>query len=227
MVPVDHLKNLGSQSTQYAYDAPRAEMLETFDTPHPNNIEQLCKHTIDGFGGVRYKVEHVFEEFTSLCPKTGQPDFAKISIEMIPDKKCVETKSLKLYFFAYRNVGEFMESITNRICMDLVIATAPFECIVNTVFGARGGIVTKVYSKYTRPNIDSDAQSTQVKRLVAEMEMQKAIEARNDWSELRKDAEGLERLLKESVPPAPIWEQPTVTQEQIDAYQKSQEAKQS
>lgn len=142
------LTQLGSQRTEYKYTSPCAEMLETFPNQHPDR---------------EYTVYHETEEFTSLCPKTGQPDFARVSISFCPDEKCVETKSLKLYLFAYRNEGAFMETICNRVRDDLVEAMEPRWLRVEMAFNARGGIETTVYSEYDRdeePGIGDEGADT-------------------------------------------------------------------
>ncbi len=86
-----------------------------------------------------YEIEFVFPEFTSVCPVTGQPDFATITIRYVPDRLCVEMKSLKLYFYAYRNKGIFYESVVNQILDDLVAALAPRRMTVVGDFAVRGG----------------------------------------------------------------------------------------
>ena len=130
---VSKLKHLGSKKTDYIYDSPHAGILETFDNKYPKN---------------NYFIKLEFEEFTSLCPKTGQPDFATITVQYQPDKKCIETKSLKLYFFAYRNYGSFMETIVNKILNDLVSVCSPKNMLVTGEFKARGGIVLRVIADY-------------------------------------------------------------------------------
>jgi len=101
------------------------QMLESFQNPEPKR---------------EYLIEHTAEEFTSLCPKTGHPDFATVILRYIPDKLCVELKSLKLYYQAYRTEGIFYEAVTNRILDDLVHATAPRWMEVETRWRGRGGI---------------------------------------------------------------------------------------
>jgi len=130
---VSSLSKLGSNETNYEYDKPCVEMLETF----PN--------TRMGRG---YTIELVFPEFTSLCPKTGQPDFARIEVTYVPRERCLESKSVKLYFFAYRNDGSFMETITNRILDDFVRACDPQEMVVKGIFNARGGLFINVKAGY-------------------------------------------------------------------------------
>lgn len=91
-----------------------------------------------------YVIEHTAPEFTSLCPKTGQPDFATMNLEYIPDEKCIELKSLKLYYNSYRNEGVFYESLTNKILDDLVEKCAPRWMKLTADFNVRGGIGSRV-----------------------------------------------------------------------------------
>ena len=91
-----------------------------------------------------YTIHIDIPEFTCVCPKTGLPDFATLSVEYVPDKVCVELKSLKLYIVAFRDVGIFHEHVVNRLRDDLVAALAPRELTVNGEFGMRGGIRTTV-----------------------------------------------------------------------------------
>jgi 7-cyano-7-deazaguanine reductase len=90
-------------------------------------------------------------EFTCLCPKTGQPDFATLFLDYIPDQTCVELKSLKLYIWSYRNEGAFHEAVTNRILDDLVTATTPRFMRLTAKFFVRGGIFTNVVAEYRQP----------------------------------------------------------------------------
>ncbi|MBM4174880.1 MAG: NADPH-dependent 7-cyano-7-deazaguanine reductase QueF [Ignavibacteria bacterium] len=103
----------------------KVTILETFDNQYPQRD---------------YVVTHFAPEFTSVCPKTGQPDFAEIIIEYIPDKKCVELKSLKLYLNSFRNDGIFYESVVNFICDDLIKLMKPRYIKVIGEFKTRGGI---------------------------------------------------------------------------------------
>ena len=103
--------------------------LETFPNPNP---------------GRDYEISFEAPEFTCLCPMTGQPDFATIRIRYVPDQKCVELKSLKLYLWSFRNEGAFHEAVTNRIADDLVSALEPRYVMVEGDFYVRGGIHTKV-----------------------------------------------------------------------------------
>lgn len=109
--------------------------LETFPNQHP---------------GRRYTVTLVCPEFTCVCPMTGQPDFATITIRYIPDQKIVESKSLKLYLWSYRNEGVFHEHVTNQILYDLVAALDPLECHVTGAFAVRGGIALTVDAEYQK-----------------------------------------------------------------------------
>lgn len=97
-----------------------------------------------------YIVTLTTDEFTCICPVTGQPDFAKITIRYIPDKKVVESKSLKLYFWSYRNEGVFHEHVTNTILDDLVKALSPRWCEVVADFSMRGGIAISVKAEYRK-----------------------------------------------------------------------------
>ncbi len=111
--------------------------LETFDNPTPERDFTI-----------RIKVP----EFTCLCPKTGQPDFATINIEYIADKQCVELKSLKMYMWSFRNEGAFHEKVTNDILSDLVAATAPRFMRIKAEFYVRGGIYTTVIAEHRADN---------------------------------------------------------------------------
>ena len=95
-----------------------------------------------------YTVTHIAPEFTSLCPKTGQPDFGKITLEYIPDKLCVELKSLKIYLNSYRNDGIFYESVTNKILDDLVSVCKPRYMKITADFNVRGGISSVIVAEY-------------------------------------------------------------------------------
>ena len=107
--------------------------LETFDNPHPQRD---------------YTITHVAPEFTSVCPKTGQPDFGTITIEYVADAACVELKSLKLYLQSYRNEGVFYEDVVNRILDDLVAAASPRRMTVTGEFTPRGGMHSIVRAEY-------------------------------------------------------------------------------
>jgi 7-cyano-7-deazaguanine reductase len=92
----------------------------------------------------------VFPEFTSVCPVTGQPDFATITVSYVPEARCVEMKSLKLYFFAYRNKGIFYEGVVNTILDDLVDALEPLRMTVVGEFAVRGGTAGTVTARYEK-----------------------------------------------------------------------------
>ncbi len=111
--------------------------LETFDSPRP---------------GRDFLIAIDCPEFTCLCPKTGQPDFATIKIRYVPDDRCVELKSLKLYLWSFRDVGTFHEAVTHQILDDLVRATAPTWMRIEGDFFVRGGLHTRVFAYHgTRP----------------------------------------------------------------------------
>lgn len=97
-----------------------------------------------------YLIQIHAPEFTCLCPRTGQPDFATIEIDYVPDATIVELKSLKLYLQSYRNRGAFHEAVTNQILDDLVASLAPRRMEVRGIFGVRGGISTTVVAEYER-----------------------------------------------------------------------------
>lgn len=129
------LKALG-KSTVYRSDyAP--EVLETFENKHKDND---------------YWVEFLCPEFTSLCPITGQPDFAEIKIRYIPGERMVESKSLKLYLFSFRNHGDFHEDCVNVIMKDLIRLMDPKYIEVIGLFTPRGGISIHPYANYGRPD---------------------------------------------------------------------------
>lgn len=128
------LTRLGAKSvlTDAQIENPRS-ILEAFPNPRP---------------GRDYQVQFVFPEFTSVCPVTGQPDFATITVRYVPDERCVEMKSLKLYFFSYRNKGIFYEAVTNTILDDLVAVLKPRKMTVIGDFAVRGGTAGTVTVEY-------------------------------------------------------------------------------
>jgi len=111
----------------------KIKLLETFENKYPNRD---------------YKVKHIAPEFTSLCPKTGQPDFATIILEYIPGNLCVELKSYKFYLQSYRNEGIFFESVTNKILDDLVEVLQPRWMKITANFNTRGGISSVIETDY-------------------------------------------------------------------------------
>jgi 7-cyano-7-deazaguanine reductase len=110
--------------------------LETFPNPDPRRD---------------YLITHACPEFTSLCPKTGQPDFGTIRISYVPDRRCVELKSLKLYLLSFRERGIFYEAVVNAILDDLVAALEPRRITVEGEFNVRGGISSVVRAEHARP----------------------------------------------------------------------------
>ena len=95
-----------------------------------------------------YQIEIVTPEFTSVCPKTGLPDHGTLTLRYIPDKKCLELKSLKMYTLAYRNLGIFQENVVNRVLADVVKAAQPLNATVEGEFTPRGGVYTKITASY-------------------------------------------------------------------------------
>jgi 7-cyano-7-deazaguanine reductase len=102
-----------------------------------------------------YRIRFETADFTSLCPVTGQVDFAQITIEYVPDALCVESKSLKFYLASYRNERAFNEAVTNRILDDLVRACSPREAVVTAEFSARGGIALTVRAEFPDANLSN------------------------------------------------------------------------
>lgn len=146
---INELTLLGNTGVKYPTDyAP--EMLETFENKHPEN---------------EYVVTFDCPEFTSLCPKTGQPDFARIVINYIPRRRMVESKSLKLYLFSFRNHGDFHEDCVNIILKDLVRLMDPRYIEVTGIFTPRGGIAIYPFANYG----DSDHQSLVAERRFAQL----------------------------------------------------------
>lgn len=101
--------------------------------------------------GRDYTIRIRIPEFTCLCPKTGQPDFAQLLLEYVPDQTCLELKALKLYIWHYRDQGAFHEAVTNRILDDVVAATAPKFARLTAEFNVRGGIYTTVVAEHRLP----------------------------------------------------------------------------
>lgn len=121
-------------------------------TPEPESaIKPELLEAIDyKYKGKEIEIKIKTQEFTSLCPLSGLPDFARITIKYVPDKKCVELKSLKYYLLSYRNVGIFYEHVVNRIAQDLVKLLDPVRLSVLARFTDRGGIKTSMLSDYER-----------------------------------------------------------------------------
>ena len=114
-----------------------SKQLETFANPSPERD---------------YTIHMEIPEFTCLCPKTGQPDFARLELDFVPDKLFVELKSLKLYTWSYRDEGAFHEAVTNQILQDLVNAINPRFMRLRAIFNVRGGIYTTVIAEHRQEN---------------------------------------------------------------------------
>ena len=110
--------------------------LETFSNPTPARD---------------YRIHMEIPEFTCLCPRTGQPEFATLVLDYVPDRRCIELKSLKLYVWSFRNEGAFHEAVTNRILDDLAKATRPRYMRLTARFNVRGGIFTTVVAEHRKP----------------------------------------------------------------------------
>ena len=152
----DELKGvtlLGNQNTKYEFGYT-PEVLETFDNKHPENEYLVTLHC---------------SEFTSLCPKTGQPDFGRIIISYIPRVRMVESKSLKLYLFSFRNHGDFHEDCVNIIMKDLIALMDPKYIEVKGLFNPRGGISILPFANYG----DADHQDMVKQRLLANLDNHK------------------------------------------------------
>ena len=115
------------------------DLLETFDNPYPHR---------------EYVIESICPEFTSVCPKTGQPDFGELTITYVADRRCYELKSLKLYLQQYRNEGAFYEEVTNRILDDLVAITEPRWMKIVAEYTPRGGIRTNIVTEYVSEDFE-------------------------------------------------------------------------
>ena len=127
----EKLTLLGRSETKLP-SSPSEARLETFPNPARRN----------------YQIHFETDDFTCLCPVTGQPDFARIEIDYVPDRLCVESKSLKFYLAAYRNERAFNEAVTNRILDDFVKACSPCQATITAQFSARGGIALGVKAEY-------------------------------------------------------------------------------
>jgi 7-cyano-7-deazaguanine reductase len=128
----DQLTLLGKSDAKLP-SSPAEARLETFPNPASER---------------NYRIHFETDDFTSVCPVTGQPDFARIDIDYVPNRLCVESKSLKFYLASYRNERAFNEAVTNRILDDFVKACAPREAIVTAQFSARGGIALTVRAEH-------------------------------------------------------------------------------
>lgn len=130
-------------------DASFRDLLETFDNQYPKRD---------------YTIEIVCPEFTSVCPKTGQPDFGVLTITYVPDAKCVELKSLKLYLQQFRNEGIFYENVTNWILDDLVAVLHPRQLTLAAAFSARGGIRTTITAGFRQAAVGDQAMTKHVRQ---------------------------------------------------------------
>jgi len=127
-------------STAFGYTRAQAQSVRDVKLPAIEAWENQYKR--------EYTIRIVHPEFTSVCPKTGLPDFGVITIEYVPNKLCLELKSLKYYFLQYRNLGIFMENIANRVLEDVVKAVKPRSCTVTGDFTPRGGLRSVIEAKY-------------------------------------------------------------------------------
>ena len=135
----DGLTLLG-RSERHLPESPTEARLETFPNPTRRN----------------YQIHFETDDFTCLCPVTGQPDFGRITIDYVPNRSCVESKSLKFYLGSYRNERAFNEAVTNRILNDFVKACVPRAAVVVAQFSARGGIALTVKAEYPDKNVRTE-----------------------------------------------------------------------
>ncbi len=119
--------------------------LEIFDNPNPERD---------------YTIRITLPEFTCLCPKTGQPDFATLELEYVPEESCIELKSLKMYIWSFRDEGAFHEAVTNEILSDLVKACQPRFMRLTAEFNVRGGVYTTVVAEHKKPEWSAPAVVT-------------------------------------------------------------------
>ena len=131
---------MNDKSTKFGYTTGQAESVKRIQLPDLEAWENQYNRD--------YTIKIVHPEFTSVCPKTGLPDFGTITIEYVPGKLCVELKSLKYYFLQYRNCGIFMENIANRVLDDVVKAIKPKSCTVTGDFTPRGGLRSVIEARY-------------------------------------------------------------------------------
>jgi len=131
---------MNNKSTKYGYTTGQAESVKHIRLPEIESWENQYSRD--------YNIKIVHPEFTSVCPKTGLPDFGVITIDYVPGKLCLELKSLKYYFLQYRNCGIFMENIANRVLDDVVKAIKPKSCTVTGDFTPRGGLRSVIEARY-------------------------------------------------------------------------------
>ncbi len=136
---------IGRYFTLVRMSSKAAASLESFDNPNPDRD---------------YTIRVRIPEFTCLCPKTGQPDFATLTLDYVPDGLCIELKSLKNYIWSYRDQGAFHEAVTNRILDDLAAACAPRYMRIRAEFNVRGGLYTNVVAEHRAPGWQAPASVT-------------------------------------------------------------------
>lgn len=127
-------------STKFGYTSGQAQSVKNIKLPAIEAWENQYRRD--------YNIKIVHPEFTSVCPKTGLPDFGTITIDYVPGKLCLELKSLKYYFLQYRNCGIFMENIANRVLDDVIKAIKPKSCTVTGDFTPRGGLSSVITAQY-------------------------------------------------------------------------------
>jgi 7-cyano-7-deazaguanine reductase len=131
---------MDNKSTSFGYTQNQAQSVKRIKLPPIEAWENQYRRD--------YVIKIVHPEFTSVCPKTGLPDFGTITVEYVPGKLCLELKSLKYYFLQYRNCGIFMENIANRVLDDVVKAIKPKSCTVTGDFTPRGGLSSVITAQY-------------------------------------------------------------------------------
>ena len=138
----------------------RLTLLGRSEAKIPASPEEAQLETFPNPATRKYTIHFETDDFTSLCPVTGQADFARIEIEYVPGQACIESKSLKFYLAAYRNVRAFNEAVTNRILDDFVAACSPRYALITAQFSARGGVALTVRAEYrTRQSKRSSARN--------------------------------------------------------------------
>lgn len=143
----------GAMSTNEDKTADGLTLLRESATAFPASPDAARLEAFENTNADRdYWIELDCPEFTSLCPVTGQPDFGRLLIRYVPDRLCVESKSLKLYLFSYRNHGTFHEEVVNRVLDDLVQTVKPRRATVTGTFNPRGGIAIRVEAAYPQPD---------------------------------------------------------------------------
>ena len=163
------LQALGKGDTKYEFDGPHFHLLERFESPFWQTPDRKERGELEDDAPVRNpngaggSVHIEAPEFTSLCPKTGQPDFATIILDYVPRRWCVESKSFKLYLGSFRNAGEFHETCTAKIINDLIELLEPYQIQVQGKFTPRGGIPFWPTASWVHPEL----QQGQERRIIA------------------------------------------------------------